>query len=243
MNKKKFGVFLICLMSAGFSFSAVSSANNAIKSSNSIIGGKRSPNVKWMVKVVSKANQYSFNCSGIALNKNVILTAAHCVEYYNQAIDNNNIRVYYNVGSESQPLFESSIVIKTEIESQADLAKLIIVPHEFNVYPKLNFNYTPIKNDEGLILGYGRNSYPPAYNQYTLVQAYVFVDSAYILEGVNYIRAYPNTGYATYGDSGGPLLINDQVVGIDKAALSGGGEIYTNLAKYSAWIESVGNSN
>lgn len=205
--------------------------------SQAIRGGEIAPVTRWVTKVVSEYPDVSMStyCTGVAVSANYVLTVRHCVQY--EGLIESNITIYYSDGPENQP---AKIGDKIDKLNFSPLGKIVLIhltkPHQLESYPKLKFDYIPNRYDVALTMGYGSHGQGSPNIGYKLYQAEVTIIGAYQRDGIDYIRAQYGTGINYKGDSGGPLLINYELVGVDSAEIREGGEIYNDLRQNKDWL-------
>lgn len=209
-----------------------------LQKSKLIIGGELAPVTKWSVRISTGG----WVCSAEAISANYILTARHCA----QDTLAKNIKAYYSSNSKNQPSSVPDYIDKVYIAPIGDVALLHLqTPHHLDEYAQLNTNYNPISNDKGIIMGYGLRTVDGEWTNY-LYQANAEVMG--IVKGWyggRYIRINGITGKAYKGDSGGPLLIDNKVVGVTNTVsvitVNGidvvtGEAFYADLKENAQWI-------
>lgn len=189
-----------------------------------IMGGKFAPQLEWAVQVVSEGKG---TCTGVAINKNQILTASHC-------INSDNIKVYYSGGAHNivsksgEPVDVSNA--KMPSNKRYDIALISLkVPHPLKNYAKLDFDYIApgqsgkenIKHEEAILYGYGVHDGIVNIQPKELYEAQVGILRQQDLNyGTVGIIAMGITGSCSEGDSGGPLIVNGKVVGVLNGSMS-----------------------
>ncbi|CAI2427880.1 Uncharacterized peptidase cgR_1176 precursor [Serratia proteamaculans] len=239
---------------------SVHNKTEKIKDSSELSGAKKGTLIQggeivaerkeWAVKVFHPGGY----CTGSAISPSFILTAAHCL----QSLDSKpitysagSVYVRYSNGINNHPGDTRHYAIKLHIAPVGDIGLIELTePHEIgnNEYAPLNFTYPRPKSSpeyqsqEGVLYGYGGHG-DDAGNNIDLDALYrlkiifngnptctdysVYGGPGFCFQGYN--------GKAIRGDSGGPVFVNNQVVGI----LSAGDYIVSgvNYTK-AAWLGS-----
>lgn len=183
----------------------------------------------------------NFECSGSLIDQKWVLTARHCAD---PAEDITNIQVA--TGATKEFPGNAQRIKKTHISSRGDVALLELSTPIRGITPvTLSGNYTPRAGDTGTIVGFGlRANQEYSWYQYKAQNRVIgssrdlYNGPAVYLEGIN--------GAANHGDSGGPLIINNQVVGVcskgdvaDPGADTNSTVYYANLSAHRSWIKSI----
>lgn len=214
-------------------------AANAATVSPQVIGGEPAPSTPWEVQLVfQQGGTATYGCTGEQINASWVLTANHCVD------GTTAMNVYHSNSTTNR-----GTAIAADRLYSAPAGDIALVhmrtAKTLSSYAPLNLSYTTKSSGSGVIMGYGNraNSVPST----GLYQATVN------LTGRSY-DAYSGTaqhvtgvsGASNHGDSGGPLLVNGQVVGVcstgdvaDPGANTNAGSNYAVLTQSASWIRST----
>ncbi|UAJ80057.1 trypsin-like serine protease [Leifsonia sp. ZF2019] len=205
--------------------------------SEDITGGVLAPPTAWAAKTWASYSGYSASCTAEQISASWVLTARHCtdssksVAVYPSTMDQNNTpgeglavdHVYYP--SEQQTDGGKPI-------GAGDIALLHLARrHPLASYAALNLDYQPEQNDQGFAEGYaGANVLKRAAMRVT-----GFAPNGGGGHGGMAIKVTGEPDHTQHGDSGGPFIINDKVVGV---LSTGGGSsaYYMSLARVKDWI-------
>lgn len=205
-----------------------------------IIAGNRSY-AENVVQVRFDIGNEDFECSGSLIGQNWVLTARHCAD---PADGITNIQVA--TGTTKGFPGNAQRIKKAHISPRGDVALLQLSTPIRGITPvNISGNYTPRAGDTGTIIGYGlRANKEYSWYQYKAQNRVIgsardlYNGPAVYLEGIN--------GAANHGDSGGPLIINGQVVGVcskgdvdDPGADPNETVYYANLSAHRSWIKSI----
>lgn len=189
------------LLSLDLALAALVCANPA----HAITQGSPS-SLPWVVRVLGATNENANLCSGAAINDVLVVTAKHCVASVVQYSDDVAVAV-----ASKHPIDGSDI-------------QILVLNHDHNVgsYPTLGPDYisseTSIpKGSLGKAYGYGGTLDGPQKGMSVKVELHFKKKGGDTPET---LRMSGRSGMAEGGDSGGPLMINNLLVGV----LKGGGQ-------------------
>ncbi|WP_189260311.1 S1 family peptidase [Trueperella pyogenes] len=191
----------------------------AMPTSAAAISGGEKADSEYIVQIATQTNKESTQagteskkidrCTGSALNSEWIITADHCVE---DAASQTSSNIYFSNDKEKpgDPISSAEIVRGPS----ADLALIkLSKPHELSQYATLASDHEVTVGQEGYIYGYGRGSKGEAVSwlrRATVTQRDegrdAFWNKTYGLVGKD--------GISNHGDSGGPFIVNNKLVGI-----------------------------
>ncbi|XP_032671246.1 chymotrypsin-1-like [Odontomachus brunneus] len=205
---------------------------------------------------VSLQRSKSHICGGTLISDIHILTAAHCIPYQQSQRDrltvvtgSNNVRIggqrheikCIQVHEDYNPLSRiinndiALITLKSPIKTSKVQAPIPIASKDY-----ADGNHNAIASGWGNL---GLHENMPTMLQYLVVKVLTHKDcqTAHPSNSVNQICTYRDYGQGLcHGDSGGPLICNDQLVGIvswGKPCAVGEPDVFTNVYTYRAWIK------
>lgn len=210
----------------------------AAGASTYVIGGERADPTGWAVQLIFGQHGALYGCTGIAIGDSWVLTAQHCVA----AIT--SMDVYYSNSTINRGTPVAADHVYGSAAGDVGLVHLS-APHALWNYPDLAEGYVPSSDDTGAILGYGlRADRVTAKGLYTADVA--ITNESTDAYGGPAIHVYGLTGAANHGDSGGPLIVDGEIVGVcstgdvsDPGADTGAGSNYANLTPSRAWIRAT----
>lgn len=175
------------------------------------ISGGQEVNSDYIVQLHTQREDGEYDrCTASAISPQWIITAAHCIE---DAADNSSAAVYFSNDrlNPGQPIYSSKIIESPE----ADLALIqLSTPKELASYAQLASDHHFTAQERGYIYGYGRGNKGetmPWLRRAEVEQSHESKDAywndVYRLTGID--------GTSNNGDSGGPFMVNDKLVGIN----------------------------
>lgn len=175
------------------------------------ISGGQEVNSDYIVQLHTQREDGEYDrCTASAISPQWIITAAHCIE---DAADNSSAAVYFSNDrlNPGQPIYSSKIIESPE----ADLALIqLSTPKELASYAQLASDHHFTAQERGYIYGYGRGTKGetmPWLRRAEVEQSQESKDAywndVYRLTGID--------GTSNNGDSGGPFMVNDKLVGIN----------------------------
>lgn len=214
-------------------------AANAATVSPQVIGGEPAPSTPWEVQLVfQQGGTATYGCTGEQINASWVLTANHCVD------GTTAMNVYHSNSTTNR-----GTAIAADRLYSAPAGDIALVhmrtAKTLSSYAPLNLSYTTKSSGSGVIMGYG--------NRANSVPSTGLYRATVNLTGRSY-DAYDGTaqhvtgvsGASNHGDSGGPLLVNGQVVGVcstgdvaDPGANTNAGSNYAVLTQSASWIRST----
>lgn len=196
--------FLYAFTAAALGVGSLLAASPAL----AIVGGEFS-NKPWVVQIFGLSSDLMApsHCSGVAINEIMVLTAKHCTA---------TLVVYPSTKDARQ--FQQSPVGSAYPVEGTDLQVLVLQSaHSLASYPKLAPDYlaenTPLPEGTlGTLYAYGGDGTAFQEEQKSLdVKIFKHEKSKLLIERL-LVRGL--NGQSEGGDSGGPLIINDMLVGI-----------------------------
>ncbi|KAK4873170.1 hypothetical protein RN001_015199 [Aquatica leii] len=219
-----------------------------------IIGGTLASRGQFPHQIYQRVDGF-FYCGGSIIDKNTILTAAHCVD--------GTDRKSLNIVAGSNKLDQGGVWYSVSRyiihpnwnpdEAANDLAVIkVTTPIQFSTFVQpvvLNYNFVP-GGPECTLSGWGLTKYPGTTppndllyfrgNVVDLNQCKGLLPSAYPITDKN-ICAMARTGIgACSGDSGGPLVSNNKQIGITSWVIPCGlgvPDVYTRVSYFASWIQ------
>lgn len=205
-----------------------------LQRSKRIIGGELASPTPWAVKLIISYDTYSGSCTGSALAESWILTAQHCLD--NKGNKFKSITAHYATGMNNLISKEGLMIDRTVTAPAGDIALLHLKnPYSIDKYPDLSFEDNTHPNMLGDILGYGKRNTDITESMLYQVQVQV-IDKAHVgsLYNGDYLLVEGVNGTSRAGDSGGPFLIKNKIVGV----LHGTG-LYSNLSQSAQWVKYI----
>lgn len=220
------------LLLAGVTLSALTPAT--------AISGGEEVNSHYIVQLATeRADGKHDRCTASAISSEWIITAAHCIE---DAAGNTSAKVYFSNDklNPGEPV-RSSLIIES---SDADLALVKLdTPKELPSYAVLAADHYFTYKERGHIYGYGRGingDTMPWLRRAEVEQTHEgrnsYWNDLYRLDGID--------GTSNNGDSGGPFIVADKLVGINVVGSHVADHIWIGensgalqLRPYIPWIE------
>merc|ERR1712045_202166 len=250
-------IVLVSLFSLGF---AMPQGKIVSQTEGRIIGGEEAPKHEfpWQVSLKSFGSHI---CGGSIVNKNQILTAAHCCQGQLAALDSivagahdrnfenghQNRGIYTMEFHENwnTPDFDHDICIVT-LKEELDFSDPNVQPIEFFQLTDEEIPAETVCNSTGWGLTNGGGLFLPNHLQWIQIPVHSAADCESIFEGYiteNMVCA-GSAGHATCnGDSGGPLVCpdsngNGKLAGIVSFGYTGCTDagVYAKVSQFTDWI-------
>lgn len=175
------------------------------------ISGGQETNSDYIVQLITQRPDDGYDrCTASAISPTWVITAAHCIE---DAASPTSARVYFSNDklNPGDPISSSAILRAPG----ADLALIqLSQPQELKQYATLAADHQLTPQERGYIYGYGRGAggeTMPWLRRAEVEQVKEELDAywnaTYQVKGID--------GTSNNGDSGGPFLVNDMLVGIN----------------------------
>lgn len=194
-------ILLFCFFH-NYHFSNIYLNNNNHQQTRAIVGGGYTTrcNIPYIVKIERDQNYH--HCGGSILNNKTIITAKHCVN----TTGNLYIRIANQVFTNFTSIWHPSIDIAI-IQLYSEIIYSIQVrPIRLYDNKRSNLNGAPI-----LVAGYGRSYYFDYTQQNILKYNILYVQK--IDSDIMYLAHKKDNGVC-FGDSGGPAVLNNKLVGV-----------------------------
>lgn len=219
---------------------------------DSIRGGQESPITKpWMVALfVPSGESYAFSCGGVLYRKRYVVTAAHCVDAFGDngiaCIGAQNLeecgaseRIALSVRQDTHPDWDTSD--PNYLFAGFDIG-VITLDREFNASaPLASPGQDPVAGNSVIAAGWGRtarNEPVSSALRYAVVPVVAKPECYSGRIGTQICTSSTQQGTCN-GDSGGPLLWRDTVVGLTSAgSCSGSGpDLFTRVSVYKSLLD------
>lgn len=261
-------IFLLLVVTATFAWTTVASEANLVTveeaRSNAVIDTSAEPPVRIVGGSAASANQFpyqvallrqgSLSCGGSLITAKWVLTAAHCVISGNQVVQPSMVTVlagtiYLNRGGVRRSVrriisherygnFRNDIAVM-ELQQAYQMGSSIST---------IALRRTAVPSGSTVtISGWGRlytNGPLPSvlqYNRATALSNFGCARETGISTGLLCLRSSVNNG-ACNGDSGGPAVYSNQLVGVANFVVNGCGSSrsdgYAQVSDFVQWIES-----
>lgn len=212
---------------------AAGAATNATPPPNTIIGGTTASNAA-VVQLQFGQNGGTYGCTGEVISSQWVLTAQHCTD----GIDWMN--VYLSNSTSNRGTAHPADSVRNS--PYGDVA-LVHLASPVSVAPlKMANSYTPASGQSGVIMGYGlRANKTPSTGLYKATVN--VIGSSTDAYGGRAIHVRGVDGASNHGDSGGPLFVNNVIVGVcstgdvaDPGSNKNATSNYANLSGSRQWI-------
>ena len=226
--------------SLGVSTSAVAAGPVDTIRSTDVVGGEKAPTTPWAVQLVFRTGgTASYACTGEQINASWVLTARHCIDGVT------SMQVYHS-NSTTNP----GTAIAVDRVAAAPVGDIALVhlsqSKTLGSYPSLNLGFQATSSGTtGTIMGYGLRA--NSVQSDGLYQATVGLTGR-STDAYGGVAQHLNgtTGAANHGDSGGPLIVNGQILAVcstgdeaDPGANTRAGSNYAVLSQSASWIRST----
>lgn len=233
------------LVAGLFAMTGTSSANAASAiplpspgASPLVVGGERADHTSWAVQLLFVQGGGLYGCTGEAISESWVLTAKHCVAGISSMV------VFYSNSTLNPGAPVAADQVYGSPSGDVGLVHLA-ASQQLESYPDLTAGYEPGFEDSGIIMGYGLRA--DQKSSKGLYEADVLITNA-SADGYGgpAIHITGITGAANHGDSGGPLIVDGEIVGVcstgdlaDPGADTHAGSNYANLTGSREWIHST----
>lgn len=203
-----------------------------------VVGGEKADHTGWAVQLLFVQGGALYGCTGEAISESWILTAKHCVAGVSAMV------VFYSNSTLNPGDPVAADQVYGSVSGDVGLVHLSAA-HALRSYPELTDGYDPGFEDSGTIMGYGLRADQKSAKG--LYQADVSITNASAdAYGGPAIHISGVTGAANHGDSGGPLIVDGEIVGVcstgdlpDPGADTHAGSNYANLTGSREWIHAT----
>lgn len=198
-------------------FGLACTAESVGDASSNIINGRRSvsDNENWTVAVVLSG----LPCSGTVIGPYHVLTAKHCVYDESRPLEPNEIAIAdgldINFGdvtthSVHEWVSTSGAYTPSDLGSGRDIAVIIVNEPFVGITPRTLGRTVPANGSDATIVGFGRST------ESNLVSSAgtKFVGDTRIIDSPGRLIQAGGDSWICFGDSGGPLLVGSDVVGV-----------------------------
>lgn len=202
-----------------------------------IIGGT-SGTSPYIVQLEFGQGDGTYGCTGEAISADWVLTAQHCVD------GTDWMNVYYSNSVTSPGTPVSADQLKSSPYGDVALVHLSS-SKSLSGYAPLASSYSPSTSDTGTIWGYGLTAGGASPTHLNKASVNVVGSSTDAYDGPA-VHVTGDDGASNHGDSGGPLFVDGEVVGVcstgdvaDPGSDIHAGSNYANLTDSRDWIEST----
>ncbi|GGJ77785.1 hydrolase [Pilimelia anulata] len=217
MRANTFPAILCGVVAAGLAWASAASAAEPTPDSHHIIGGSLAKEGPWAVAIMVNGSQ---NCSGTIIASRWVLTAKHCANANNKFL----------IGNIDREAGQPRTATRSVSHPSADIILYEINEAVSTTYAKLT-SAAPSVGSTEQAYGYGRTEagrdsrYLKVANMRITKVGSVFIDAA------------KADGYTGPGDSGGPILQNQELIGVHSYGDTNAGTSgHVNVATYRQWI-------
>jgi len=209
---------------------------NAATALPQVIGGEQAPNTPWEVQLVfQQGGTASYGCTGEALNAEWVLTANHCVD------GTTAMNVYHSNSTSDRGPATAADELYSAPEGDIALVHLS-TPVTLSSYAQLDLGYTTKTSGTGTIMGYGnRADSEPTDGLYQASVSLTGHSTDAYSGDAQHVTGI--SGASNHGDSGGPLIVGGEVVGVcstgdvaDPGSNTNAGSNYAILSQSGDWI-------
>lgn len=160
-------------------------------------------------------------CTGSAIGHNTLITAAHCIKDFDSSLAKVTIQTGEAAGAKSQ---KSIVHPKYKVYGVSfDVAVILFPAQTFKVWYSIG-DIQPKIGDKFVIIGYGKHNFSQdsfdnqkRYGSNVLKKVGQRLDFTGLDSTMQNVDRIGQSVSNDVGDSGGPLLINDRLVGISSS--------------------------
>lgn len=233
-------------------------------STSQIIKGRGVASVEKLSKdavlLIIRRDQKVSSCSGVAISKNIILTAAHCVQ---NALPE-DVNVVFNTSmlcssgyTPEMAISSKNIIIHDQFDgspkSNSDLALVQLsrdVINDYTLAQRFEGAVTDISSDTVILIGYGITGEKNKDSMVLRVTQKSFSEDLYIKGPLLLVGQKNSSGGFCRGDSGAPIYVfskgEQKVIGINSFNMDDGSGLECHSASaamylphFNSWISTV----